>query len=170
MVYQQSPDSWFHWNPFWKKIHRWYSASWLRTVQRCPFHQLASSVLWMLTEFKDTGHLVLVIVKDQSSHLVYLYMHKITNLWKFYFNWSSKLPDNNERSCVHSDAWFQDFKLWYWGLKIKFVENYLFLKNSVTSEGVVSHNVLFYQQLVINRYRVRFYANNNNFTNSVQCL
>ena len=47
-----------------------------------------------------------------------------------------------------------------WGLKIKFVENYFFLENYVTSEGAVSHNVLYYmyQQLSVARYRVRFYA------------
>ena len=45
------------------------------------------------------------------------HMHKITNLWKFHLNWSSKLRDNNERtntlvtrSCVLSDAWFRDLK------------------------------------------------------------
>ena len=27
------------------------------------------------------------------------------------------------------------------------VRNYLFLKNYITSEGVVSHNVLYYQEL-----------------------
>ena len=31
---------------------------------------------------------------------------------------------------------------------------------SKTSEGAVSHNVLYYQQLPITRYQVRFYANN----------
>ena len=44
------------------------------------------------------------------------HMHKITNLWKFELNWSSKLRDINERkkntlvtrSCVLSDAWFRD--------------------------------------------------------------
>ena len=35
-----------------------------------------------------------------------------------------------------------------------------FLKNYVTSEGAISHNVLYYQQLPITRYKVRFYANN----------
>ena len=30
----------------------------------------------------------------------------------------------------------------------------------VTSEGAVSHNVLYYQQLSITRYQVSFYANN----------
>ena len=31
------------------------------------------------------------------EHLVYLNRHKITNLWKFELNWSSKLRDKNER-------------------------------------------------------------------------
>ena len=35
----------------------------------------------------------------------------------------------------------------------------LFLKNYVTSEGPVSHNVLHYQQLSIACYQVSFYAN-----------
>ena len=46
------------------------------------------------------------------------HMHKITNLWKFEPNRSSKLRDNNEikknalvtRSCVHLDGWFRDLK------------------------------------------------------------
>ena len=36
------------------------------------------------------------------------------------------------------------------------VRNYLFLKNYVTWEGVVSHNVLYYQQLAIACYQVSF--------------
>ena len=43
---------------------------------------------------------------------------------------------------------------------MKFVENYFFLDNYVTSEGAVSHSVLYYQQLPITRYQVKFYANN----------
>ena len=39
-------------------------------------------------------------------------------------------------------------------LEIKFVENYFFLKNYVTSERAVSHTVLYYQQLSIDRYQV----------------
>ena len=39
------------------------------------------------------------------------------------------------------------------------VRYYLFLKNYVTSEGAVSHNVLYYEQLSIARYQVSFYAN-----------
>ena len=40
------------------------------------------------------------------------------------------------------------------------MENYFFLKKYVTSEGAVSHNVLYYQQLSITHYQLRFYANN----------
>ena len=40
------------------------------------------------------------------------------------------------------------------------MKNYLFLKNYVTSERAVSHNVLYYQQLSIARDQVSFYANN----------
>ena len=40
------------------------------------------------------------------------------------------------------------------------VKNYLFLKDDVTSEGAVSHNVLFYQQLSIARYQVSSDVNN----------
>ena len=54
------------------------------------------------------------------------------------------------QSCVLSDAWFWD---------LKFVEKYFFLENYVTSEGAVSHNVLYYQPLSITRYQERFYAN-----------
>ena len=95
-------------------------------------------------------------------------MHKITNLWKFELNRSSKLLDNNERkkntlvtrSCVLSDAWFRDLKFLVLGLEIKFVENYFFLKNYGTSEGAVSHNVLYHQPLPNTRHQERFYANN----------
>ena len=39
---------------------------------------------------------------------------------------------------------------------IKFVKNYFFLENYVTSVGAVSHTVLYHQQLPITRYQVRF--------------
>ena len=41
-------------------------------------------------------------------------------------------------------------------------KNYFFLENYFTSEGAVSHMVLhvYYQQLPITRYQVRFYATN----------
>ena len=63
-------------------------------------------------------------------------------------------------SCVLSDAWFRDRKFWIWGPEIKLAENYFFLKNYVTSEGAVSHNVLYYQPLPITRNQVRFYDSN----------
>ena len=52
------------------------------------------------------------------------------------------------------------------------VWNYSFLKNYATSEGAVSHNVLYYQKLSIACYQVSIYANNIiwRMTNSVQCL
>ena len=42
---------------------------------------------------------------------------------------------------------------------IIWLRNYLFLKKYVTSEGVVSHNVLGYQQLSVAHNQVSFYAN-----------
>ena len=58
-----------------------------------------------------------------------------------------------------SDAWFWDIKIEIWGPEIKFMENYFFLENYVTSEGAVSHNIFDYQPLPITQYQVRFYAN-----------
>ena len=43
-------------------------------------------------------------------------------------------------------------------LEVKFVENYFFLKNYVTSEEAFSYNVLYYQPLPITLYQVRFYV------------
>ena len=64
-----------------------------------------------------------------------------------------------------SDSWFRDLKFEFWGLDIKFVENYFLLENYTTSEGVVSYNVLYHQPLPINtRYQVRFDANNDSAT------
>ena len=40
------------------------------------------------------------------------------------------------------------------------MENYFFLENYITSEGAVSHKVLYYQPLPITSYQLRFYANN----------
>ena len=47
-----------------------------------------------------------------------------------------------------------------WGLKIKLVENYFFLENYVTSEGALSHNVLYDQPLSITRNQEMFYVDN----------
>ena len=59
-----------------------------------------------------------------------------------------------------SDAWFKD--LTDEGLETNsniLLRNYFFLKNYITSEGAVSHDVLHYQHLSIARYQVNFYAN-----------
>ena len=40
--------------------------------------------------------------------------------------------------------------------QIKFMENYFLLENYATSEGAVSHNVLYYQPLPIIHYQVSF--------------
>ena len=47
----------------------------------------------------------------------------------------------------------------------------LFLENYVTSEGAVSHNVSYYQQLSIARFQISFYANNyfDYYNISVSC-
>ena len=75
-------------------------------------------------------------------------MHKITNLWKFKLDLSSKLQDNNGRrknlvtwSCVFSEAYTRNLKIKFWGLAIKFKyfkeRNNFFLKNDVSSQGAV---------------------------------
>ena len=65
-----------------------------------------------------------------------------------------KTPLLNEFVCFQigiKDFWLEVF--YYLS------ENYLFLKIYVTSKGVVSHNVLYYQQLSITCYQVSFYDN-----------
>ena len=127
----------------------------VRPVQSSGPHQkfLPNNVCWASLKTLDTiGN----CVRPVFSLAVSQHMHKVTNLWKFELNRSSKLRDNNERNntlvtqrCVLSDAWFRDLKFYIWDLKIKFVEIYFFLGNYVTSEGAVSHNVLYYQQLSV---------------------
>ena len=53
-----------------------------------------------------------------------------------------------------------DLRFYTWGLEVKFVENYFYLENYSTSEGAVSHNVLYCQPLPNTLYQVRFNANN----------
>ena len=84
--------------------------------------------------------------------------HKITSLWKCGLNRSSKLRKNDEsknnlvgRICVISD---RNKRLL--ARNIFLVRNYLFLKNYITSEGVVFHHVLYYQQLSNAPYQVGF--------------
>ena len=98
------------------------------------------------------------------------HLHKITNLWKFEVNRSSKLRDNNERKiplshevvCFHM-ADFETSNSKSEVSKSNSLKNTSFPKNYVTLEGAVSNNVFYYQQLPITRYQVRFYYNNNNY-------
>ena len=54
-----------------------------------------------------------------------------------------KTPLSQEVVCFQI-AWFRDLKIQFWSLEIKFVENYFFPENYVTSEGAIPHNVLYY--------------------------
>ena len=81
-------------------------------TQRSHWSHMLESHLACLKTLYTIGHCQrLVFTVCVSQH-----MHKITNLWKFELNWSSKLWDMNERkntlltSCVLSDAWFLDLK------------------------------------------------------------
>ena len=91
-------------------------------------------------------------------------MHKITNLWKFdsIGHRSCKRIMKEKTPLLHKFVCFQmpikGFRVW--SLLNIWVRNYLFLKNYITSEGAVSHNVLYYQQLSIARYKVSFSAYN----------
>ena len=69
-----------------------------------------------------------------------------------------RTPLSHEVVCFHMlDFETSNSKL---GLQIKFVENYFFLENYFTSEGAVSHNVLYYQPLPITHNQERFYDDN----------
>ena len=66
-----------------------------------------------------------------------------------------KTPLSHEVVCFH----MLDFETSNSKLEVS-KSNYFFLKNYFTSEGVVSHSVLYYQPLPITRNQERFYANN----------
>ena len=84
-------------------------------------------------------------------------MHTVINLCKFELNWLSKLRDNvmqEKTPLPHKVECFQlldfgtaKFNFEFWKSNSNIVESYLFLENYVSSEGVVSLNVLNYQQL-----------------------
>ena len=118
----------------------------------------------LFNPFKGTGvNLIGNSQRQVFSLSVSKYVHKITNLWKFGLNWSSKLHENDERKTplLHNFVYFQmhnkrlqlrSFIIW--------VRNYLFLKNYVNSGRTVCHNALYYQQLSMACYQVSFNANN----------
>ena len=77
---------------FYCTVDRVHDKHWAKNW-RCRSKHRANVCIWDIRQWT-----LLVIVKDQSSHLVYLnIMHKITNLWKFELDWSSELRDNYER-------------------------------------------------------------------------
>ena len=105
-------------------------------------------------------------------------MHKITNLWKFELNWSSKLQDMEEKTSSHELQWFQMLEFETLNSKSELsnsnstilVRNNFF-ENNITSEGAVSHNVSHYQHLAIASkffmlIKLSFWA----ITKSIQCL
>ena len=88
-------------------------------------------------------------------------MHRITNLWQLWFNWSSKLQENNDRknTLVAQCVCFQmpNKRLHARSLLI-FEWEITFIQNYVSSKGAISHNVLNYHLLSITQ--VSFYATN----------
>ena len=71
---------------------------------------------------------------------------------KFGLVWSLKLRENSGRkntSCVLSDALNLRPQVRSQNQFKYFSENNFFLKNYITSEGAVSHHVLYYQQLSV---------------------
>ena len=85
---------------------------------------------------------------------------------KFEFNWLLKLRENNGRKnalvaqvVCFLMLEFETSSEVLKSIQIFFVRNYFFLKSYITSEGVASQNVLFYQQLSIACYQESFYAN-----------
>ena len=131
------------------------------------FHSDSLHYVGFHNALRFTSKTLLVIVKYQSSHFVYLNMHTIINLWKFELNWSSKLWDNNERKkhpfhtklcafrCLISRP--QNLIL---SLEINSWKISSFTKTTLLQREPFSHNVLYYQQLSITRYIVSFYAKN----------
>ena len=63
-------------------------------------------------------------------------------------------------SCVLSDALNLRHQLRSRNQLKSFSEKFLLSQNYVTSDGAVSHSVLFHQQLYVTRYQVSCYANN----------
>ena len=102
--------------------------------------------------------------KDQSSRLVYLKQQTCENLSSIGRR-NCEITMKEKTLLTHKVVCFQmlDFETSFYILRsrnqIRMQITY-FLENYVTSEGAVSHNVLYYQSLSITHYQVRFYANN----------
>ena len=87
------------------------------------------------------------------------HVHKITNLWKFELDWSSELRDNYERQKHPSHTKLCAFRCLISRPQVLNLRSrnrirgklLLSRKLYVTSEGAVSHNVLYYQPLPITK-------------------
>ena len=129
----------------------------------CTATCLLRSLLWSC--IKDAWTLMVNCQKPVFSLGVSQQVHKITNLWKVELNRSSMLLNKRKkntlvtRSCVLSDAWFRDLHSKS-EVSISNPWKILFSRKLRYFRGAVSHNVLYYQQLLITCDQVSFYANN----------
>ena len=134
---------------------------WSETDNRwSDFFKLTDFVAWLKTVDTIGNCRRPVFLLGVSQH-----MHKITNLWKFELVWSSELRDNYERKKHPCHTKLCAFRYLISRPQILNLrsQNQIrgkLLKNYITSEGAVSHNVLYYQPLHITCHQVRFYANN----------
>ena len=113
--------------------------------------------------------MLLVIVKDQSSHLLYLNIYaqnnKSVKIWAQLVVEVAKIIMEEKKTLSHKVVCFQmlDFETSKSNSEVSKTNSWKitsFSKNYVTSKGAVSHNVLYHQPLPITRYQARFYANN----------
>ena len=107
-----------------------------------------------LVVFKGTEH----FQRPVFSHGVSQHLHKTTNLWKNWLNWSSKLQENGRKTPLLHKVCLKMHKKGFRPEVFQYlIENIAFSKkNSVTSEGAVSHNVLYYHHFPIACYQVCF--------------
>ena len=127
-----------------------------------PTQQVGYRLVWTASSPRLTKH-----AKTLNRWPMFLVGVSKRTQDKIYFGliWSSKLQENNRKNTLVGQigtpqgawewlqAWmksFSDSNIW--------VRKYLFLKSYVTSEGVISNNVLKYQQLSVARYHSSFYA------------
>ena len=80
-------------------------------------------------------------------------------MWPYFGLIEEKTPLSHEVVCFQMPS----IRYLSWGLLLHvnlniLVRNYFFLKHYYTSEGAISHNVLYSHQLSIAHYQVRFYA------------
>ena len=126
--------------------------------------------IWSLKALDTFGNCqrpVLSLVPTHRHNMFYL--HVITNLWKLFLNWSSKLQENNERkntlvaqivcfqTCQIQNKRLQAWKSFtIWEINNLFRKNYRYMYSVRYFSG---SRCPYYQQLSIARYQDCFYAN-----------